>query len=305
MGAINFFSINGAGGGGGGSTVNTLNGVTGDGSVATPVELGGKPLAHQTTIDANGNDFHLSQLNGDNTEVSMDLTGAEKIGFNGIGIVAGPGQATGYVGVKLDDPDLTGLAVAELSALESTNVAKAMVRAYAQNPVVIAEMATYDIGSGYNKYIRIRETSGSTGIEVLDNIDGIGLIGKVVFSQSDPKQYVQFGNIPGGIVASKNVPGQNATDSLFYSVGSSYEYVRVSVWALYRTGTGSVQPSITYVDNNGNTQTINFGAINSVTMNNDVSPLDIQVQASSNVEIDWTVTGTIVFDEIATIEKLL
>src|SRR5882724_1537993 len=89
--AITFFSINGAGGGSGGSAVNTDNGISGDGSVATPVILGGKPLTANTTIELAGNtfDFHDIDVPGNSSDASFS---EGNIAFNFV-LAAGGGSS--------------------------------------------------------------------------------------------------------------------------------------------------------------------------------------------------------------------
>jgi len=123
-----------------------------------------------------------------------------------------------------------------------------------------------------------------------------------------PKGDTRYAKISGTTnnVSSINVPGLiNVNQSLSYSVPSGGALLRINPWSFYRTGTGSVDVSLTYNDLGGSSHTVSFGSISSGTPVTNASSTIIQAQSLSTIQISWTVTGTITYDAAATIEKLL
>lgn len=271
--AITFFSINGAGAGGGASAVNTANGISGDGSVGTPVILGGNPLNQGTTIALAGNSFEFNDNDGTNhleffqsaTLFQVELFQPGEFGsfFNMQGNAGG--DAAGY----------------------------------------FANMKFIDIGAaGHTKSLEVSGIAG-TGVAVVDQVDNIGLLDSDLHAVSSNKQYAQYGNISHN-VASVNVPGLiNISANLNYTVAAGGEFLRVNPWALYRTGTGSVTITINYKDNGGTNRTITLAAISSIAPVLSINPSVFFAQSLSTVNINWAVVGLITYDQAATIEKML
>jgi|SRR5579859_16870 len=156
--AIQFFSINGTGGSSGTMIVHTNNGISGDGSVATPVVLGGNALTGDTAIDGAGHGFTIITNNGTSTS-EVD------VGANSV-----------FAGTT---DDATSDA-ADFTTLNSGGVLS----------------ADMELSSGANaKRVHMSRGGGGSGIVITDTVDNVGLIGNALFAISDPKQYVQSGNL--------------------------------------------------------------------------------------------------------------
>jgi hypothetical protein len=156
--AIQFFSINGTGGSSGTMIVHTNNGISGDGSVATPVVLGGNALTGDTAIDGAGHTLTIITNNGTNTS-ELDV-GANSV-FTG----------------TTDDASSDA---ADFTTLNSGGVLS----------------ADMELSSGANaKRVHMSRGGGGSGIVITDTVDNVGLIGNALFAISDPKQYVQSGNL--------------------------------------------------------------------------------------------------------------
>lgn len=156
--AIHFFSINGAGGGGGSSAVNTANGISGDGSVGTPVVLGGNPLNAATSIVLAGHTLDFTDVNTD-VEFGNGLVFIETIAGSNIGVISAQGGLIGLGGT-----DNTGKLVGINAGVPST------------------------------KGVTIRDDLSNVGITGLDSSNASHLFPL----NGDPAQYVQAGHLPSG-----------------------------------------------------------------------------------------------------------
>lgn len=171
----------GSNGGGGGGTVHTALGLSGDGSIATPVVLGGT-------------------IPGDGTNVSVVInspfgTGDSVVRFEDD--TTGSGWSISSNGVVVE---------VELSSVAFD---------FSENSVIRMIGKDVSINSNAEKQFRVKPGSGWS---IEDDLDSVGLIGSFVGGLSrvypnsgDPAQYVQFGNIP----ASSGLTNANSGLSVF------------------------------------------------------------------------------------------
>jgi len=145
---------------GGGGTVNTDNGISGDGSVGTPVILGGKPLNQGTIIQLAGFALDFSDSDGTNNFQQTNSLGNWSVAQANAGFES-------IMSVLLSGGNFS------------------------------AGMAFVNLSSGNLKQVAVNNTQ--TGILVTDSIDDVGLLDSDLHPITDPRQYAQYGNIAAGV----------------------------------------------------------------------------------------------------------
>lgn len=179
-------------GGGGGGTVNTSNGISGDGSIGTPVILGGT-IAGSTTI----NSLNQYLLIGDPA-------------FN---------QAT----IEIDNTAGGSLTLSQGSGPLST------IQLSGDGYLAIQSR-----NSSGTIYSTIRLDPLGVGITIEDT-HNFGLIGAALFTaNADPKQYVQWGYLPGAEITFASKPSTPFVGQLVNFSNST-----VNTWGATIAGGGS------------------------------------------------------------------
>lgn len=263
--AINFFSINGTGGGGGGGgAVNTANGISGDGSVGTPVALGGtNPLLANTLIDGGGFALEFNdEVVGDNqAQLIIDRT---RVG--GSGVI--------FTDQVTNDQSwfLAGQHTGDTAGFD-----------------IMAKKVT-----GERKFITGRTLGASTGIIITDEIDNVGLIGTALFAELAPKQYAQYGNIPGSgtVKFAASALSANHTFVVFNTdPGNDVAYTITA--ALFATaGVDDVQLQVEYTSIDTIVRTANMGAALAVTGDAQYPPLCLMCLANTTITVRGVVSGS-------------
>lgn len=299
--AITFFSVNGAGfTGGGGGTVNTGNGISGDGSVGTPVILGGL-LDQATIIDLNG--FGLF-INGTGVSTVFDPSFETSV-LNGTSeSVVQTSAASGLAQLISFDSDL----------LFSARIATQSVPA---SSVKLLFVLT-DTGTGFFKSVVLE--SGVLGISVNDTIDNIGFVGTADYSTAVLAS-------PGGLAYPQLITVQNLINNTSVRTLGTWDLLALSTTQVVKTlavpaghsvlyrmnyslgyisGVANVQISLQYTDIRGNAinQNIALGLIGLGNIAANGYPTVFKPAPGTNVTVTVTVSGVISFDTSGSIEQL-
>lgn len=200
------------------SGVHTNSGISGDGTVGTPIILGGNPLTAPTTIDYNIQTLILSGTDGTNSS-QMVFDSSDAI-------------------LSVSNAALNGVMGA--TVLPGGHIETVM------------ELQT---GTG-NKIVSI--TDNVTGIRIHDDPDNVGLIGDTLFPESSPNQYAQYGNIPAAPVhVAKNLT-TGSINIITSPVGSNSVFrIDISLSIAVSSGLG-VNVVLNWTDINGNPATQNI-----------------------------------------------
>lgn len=212
---INFFSINGAGSGGGSSSVNTANGLSGDGSVGTPVILGG-------TINQN-TDIELP----DNLNLHLGFA-AQNLGLH-----------------------LQRLSTGEMfAAIQGGNLAGDIFGAFYIDNTGTATMEGSN--SAVDRSIQIDPTPITGGIIVHDT-ENKGLVGDMLFPLSgNPDQYVQAGHFPAaGLTGANNGLSVNSGNAQLGGAVSKATNIENDSFDLFIGDSGFVKSSIDLDNSSG------------------------------------------------------
>lgn len=272
--AINFFSINGTGGGGGGgiTVVHTANGISGDGTVGTPVILGGL-LNQATEIDASDFDLDIVQfLSNPDAFVKLKF-------FNNT--------------------------ILQLIAQHAAGVQAGVTVGGISSPHPFWNMVLLDAGTTK----AITAQNNIEGIDITDTIQHIGLNGNELFPLSgNPNQYAQYGNIASKGGATNSIAANTTIASVIHTAGvGNNELVRVNVSALFTTfGAGAIVDfSIDYTDVLGNARNAVLGTINTVDPTS-FPAIVLAIHDSNTVILSGILSGTpgAIFNAYANIEVL-
>lgn len=283
--AINFFSINGAGGGGGGGSVTTNNGISGTGTAGDPIILGVNPLTEDTTIDVSGHLFEIIDGGSDTFFVVQP---------NQINLAVNSGIASPFILMQNNQLQLNGT--------DGVNVNTSLLIGIDGGTAKLSvTMLWVDIPSGNFKSI---EMSNRSGIEVHDEVDNIGLIGVADFTNTaEPLQYVQRAALPQK--AAIDSAGQSTTQTLLTYAPPADAIIRVNAYAQFQAGTGNVKISVDYTDIEGNAQTVSFpGQTDPITTSSQLASMVIKAKGGTDVDVNYTVVGSINYAAGATIENL-
>ena len=273
MGAINFFSINGTGGGGGGgpTVVNTENGIVGDGSLATPVKLGGT-MSEFTDIQVppTGN-LRFIATDGANQFAHFEIDPVI-IHADCIDISSG-------LGARFNIGFVAGDVVAQFSVFNN---------AVQQTGLFI--------------------TNDNTPV-VKDEINNVGLNGDVLFPVTgNPTQYAQYGNVAATFPISQNVAQVTTATPVIYTASlTSNQLIKVNAQAIITTFAAGVilTVSIDYTDTQGNARNVPLGVVNTA-VPSAFPPVVLGVHDSNTVILSAILSGTPggVFDLFGNVEVL-
>lgn len=226
-GGIVIFDVNTGGTGG---AQNTANGLSGDGSVATPIILGGSPLTQNVILSGTGVSFEIFVDNGAGIQSEFVLS---------------PGANT-------------------ISAADTTP-ATALLDLVANSFNSYFSLLFQNDGPGTQRQVigsknDLRLTTGK-GVGVKDTIDNIGLIGDVLFPRDDDNQYVQFGNLGSQIVGKVNTALQSGLNTNFtiYTVNATKNQLLRINPGLFVTSAGattSLSYSLSYTDQAGTVRSV-------------------------------------------------
>lgn len=261
--AIIFGNSNG-GGGGGGSTVNTANLISGDGSVGTPVVLGGNAANQNNNLDITGFQF---SLNGPNVVAEVSDSG-QSILLDCVNIV--------------DDSEatlsLSGGGTASLEAADS-----------AGDPIGMSIEAN---GAGILIFDQVFNQGIANQFDYSSNTNPLRLVQLNELGGSE---------VASSKVAGESATQALVTYAIPTSTTTQY---RVTMSLVGVTGIGTVQASVAWTDTQGNAQTKNIGGSTTGGVDNGASPLDIFCLNGTNIVLTATVTGTIIYDAAALIQFL-
>jgi hypothetical protein len=300
---------------GGGGTVTTANGISGNGSVGTPVILGG-PLNQATTILLTG-----QVLTFDDTTTST--TGEVSIR---IGDSTSEGQAfldvfDAGIDIQTNGPGTTQLSDFSLSPSE---IRTRLVGRTDNNATGIIEVSEF---TPNQPQIILATSNGVTGqsiflqqantaqpISITDDLTGIGMEAFADYSTG----IIANGNAYTTTTAVKKIIGSfnAAIDSagntvskpalVSFVVPSGDGMFLCSGYTLYRSGLGSVAITVGYTDVLGNPQTIGIGVTpcSAANTNTAYSPIFIKAKAGTTVVINWVLTGAMTYDAGGVIQFL-
>jgi hypothetical protein len=158
-----------------------------------------------------------------------------------------------------------------------------------------------DGGSGNEKTIHA-DIASTLGIEVIDNVDNIGMNGNVVFPLSgQDEQYLQAGNVLEFGKGSNDILNQSTSElNLVNFTNPTRDGIySINAYALWRSGIGSVAVTVSYTDVLGNPQTDSISGANPCSAANVATsypPVVIKAEAGSLISISWTLTGVMTYD---------
>lgn len=259
------------GGGGGGSTVTTINGIVGDGSVDTPVKLGGSLTGFTNIFAGPATGLQVFSNNGEDNFFTH---------FN---------VSPGFCGIDAVDTGGTGI-----SALIDTENSSGTIQ------------ARVIIGDNSNNFQGII-VRGTSPVSIIDDTNNIGLVGKSLFPVSnDPKQYAQYGKVtpvPSLFVMDVTSNFSVGTSVVLVSGGnpipapqSVITRVSITLKVLSNTGAGTIQFKLTYTDSDSNPHTVNLTPILTSTGWNEnlIFPFIIQTDTLTDLIITAvTATNTV------------
>lgn len=221
--------------GGSGATVVTGNGLSGDGSVGSPVILGGT-LTQDTTVD--GSNFVLDFLATDGANNSGDISNSN----NG--------------------PTLTGQSDQNDSATVSAGNTPGLGAWW---DLVFNNLSSRKQAIS-SKFAPLN--TGHLGLQVNDNIDNVGLNGAALFPVNNPDQYAQYGNISAN-VGTVNTALQTATQTfLLYTVNATHNQllrVNPAIFLNSLGATTNVSYALSYTDQAGTVRSITLATLTTLT----------------------------------------
>ena len=170
--------------------------------------------------------------------------------------------------------------------------------------------------SGQGKAIIPLTSSVGDGIQVIDSIENLGLVGDADFSanaKNNNLAYAQVSTVKALIsqntvtpnVYSIDTPGQTSTQTIGSITVSNPAIYRVNVYGLWRSGLGSTDIQINYTNLDSDPVTIDLGTV-AVGNENLNSPAYVIKSAGGGaiIEVVATLTGAGIYDCGLTIELL-
>lgn len=274
-------------------TVNTNNGISGNGSIVTPVILGGKPLTAVTVIDLGGFSLELME-NIDPSHHCAYIFQSSSIDLQIIDTIAQVSSEYNQThnGFEIFGTNLATGAVGTVSA------------------VFDGVVLTYITDGGGGKAVHLDE---ATGLLVVDNADHIGLVGTADFSTNailDNNAYAQVAAVkkiaPVIVAADAQAGNVNTSTTIVSFVPGTDGIFRFSATGMYRSGTGHVNINAEYFDLNGDPIQVSFGTdLSSVNPSPTYPSLVAHCQAGGAIVIQFDFTGTITYDAGGVLERLL
>lgn len=243
---------------GGLSSVNTANGVTGTGALATPVKLGGTLTDAFTSITGVNKVFEISDTDGGTITVAF--------------IIAPPSMS--------------------IEAFNATDVAQ--ITANGVGGLVGASLyATFTSLAQYLATKNDPNNSNVLGIEVGDFVDNVGLNGRALFPFNNPNQYAQYGNLTSilGIVNT----GLRVISGVFTAcvIGIKSQLIRVNANLFVDTvGTGCIFTVILIYTDSGGTIRNNTLATISTAVPSIIPPAIVYAKNGTSVSLSVQFGGT-------------
>ena len=109
---------------------------------------------------------------------------------------------------------------------------------------------------------------GTVGIEVQDDNSNTGLIATALYPNSDPKQYAQYGNLPGivGTVNQRLITGAGTTNYTLYTVNATKnQLLEIDVAVFQNSIAGTVTINLIYTDEGSTVRTVQLASIATLT----------------------------------------
>lgn len=261
---------------------NTSNGISGNGSVSSPIVLGGNPLTIDTTIDVAAHKLEISSSDIANTkEFLVQLTDT----VNNTNSIVDVGAGNSFV------------------LLQTTDLSNG------DNAVLSLNATSLNISAFLNEGARqcgFQIVTGTPGIQIIDT-QSKGLFADAVYPLTgDSTQYLQEGNVQRALnSAAQDTAGQTTTQVIPPAYTPLVDsIIRINAYALYITGVGSVAVTVVYTDRLGASVTALLGTISSGTPHTAFPATILKVKGGTTVSVTYTVTGVITYDAGATIENL-